>query len=97
MSVHEVKITDDLKIQFTCHSDQHAECRNYPDCQCESWDDDHEHPKVPQPECWMQAWFDNDGIDPMSENLEDCEYRPGMSGPIKTYFCEEYIEWEFAS
>jgi hypothetical protein len=43
----------------------------------------------------MQDWFDNDGTDPMGETLVDCDYTVGMSGPIKTTFCHDYIEWEF--
>lgn len=96
---HSVRITgtDEAPVlTFICHGDQDAPCRNYPACTCESWDDDHVHPKVPQERCWMADWFDNDGIDPQVECLADHEYRPGMGGPIEAWFREDYIEWEFA-
>lgn len=100
--LHTVRITgtaEHPKIEFTCHGGRDAECHSYPDCRCESWvRGNHEHPFVLHDECWMQAWFDNGGTDPTAEDpitLADCGYRPGMSGPIKTSFCEEYLEWEF--
>ena len=96
--LHEVKITgtpDAPRIEFTCNADNVASCRHYPDCECESWSEGHEHPSVIHDRCWMQDWFDNDGIAPSSDVLGDVEYTVGMSGPVETYFCQEYIEWEF--
>lgn len=88
---------DEPRIEFTCHGDRDSECHSYPDCKCESWDrDDHPHPFVPHDKCWMQDWFDNDGTDPIAETLVDCEYFVGMAGPVRTIFCNDYIEWHFA-
>ena len=99
-ALHTVIITgdeDSPRIEFTCHGGTESDCHNYPACDCEGWDDDHHHPKVTHELCWMQHWFDNDCISPMAEQgaLDDCEYRVGMSGPIGTEFCRDFVEWEF--
>lgn len=101
-ALHTVKITgseDSPKIEFTCHGDMSAPCHQYPICGCESWDDDHHHPKVTHELCWIQPWFDNGYISPMAEQgaLDDCGYKVGMSGPIYTEFCRDFVEWEFLS
>lgn len=96
--VHHVVINADGQIRFDCTATRDAECHQYPDCTCESWDrNDHQHPFVPHDRCWMQDWFDNDGINPSSDVLDDCDYTPGMSGPITTAFCQDYVEWEFVN
>lgn len=99
-ALHTVAITGDKehpRIEFTCNGGTESACHNYPGCDCESWDDDHHHPKVTHELCWMQHWFDNDCISPMAEQgaLDDCEYKVGMSGPITTEFCHDFVEWEF--
>ncbi|WKN53798.1 hypothetical protein HJ581_0008300 [Rhodococcus opacus] len=100
MSVHEVKITrtvDGPRIEFTCNADPTADCRNYPDCECESWEQDHPHPTAPHDKCWMQDWFDNGGTVPSVDGFDEHDLAVGMKGPIKTYFCTDYIEWEFVT
>jgi len=95
---HTVRITADGKVEMTCHGDSTAACHQYPDCECESGEtDDHQHPFVAHDQCWMQYWFDNDDIDPSGDVLElqNCDYTPGMQGPIAITFCHEYIEWAF--
>ena len=100
-ALHTVTITGDEehpRIEFTCHGGIESACHNYPGCDCESWERvGHPHSIVPHDECWMQGWFDNDCISPMGEqsSLDDCEYKVGMSGPINTEFCHDYVEWEF--
>ncbi|WP_280439008.1 hypothetical protein [Nocardia cyriacigeorgica] len=100
--LHTVEIigtTDAPQIKFTCHGDRDAPCHRYPACDCEFWNHDHEeeygHPDVAHDECWMQPWFDDDNADPNSETLIDCDYVPGMSGPVRACFQEEYVAWEF--
>lgn len=102
-TLHTVEITgnpDDAatwQIKFTCHGDSTAKCHQYPDCDCETWGSEHDHPFAPHEKCWMQDWFDNDGIDPSTDNLADCDYRAGMFGPITTSsYVPDYIEWHFA-
>lgn len=93
---HTVRISNDGEVEFTCHGDNTADCHQYPDCGCESWEAvGHQHPFTPHDRCWMQDWFDNDGINPSSDVLDEFEYTPGMWGPIETSFCEEYVEWSF--
>ena len=100
---HTITITGNgglLKAEFTCHGDKNATCHQYPACECETWNEDHPHPTVPHDECWMQGFFDNGSTDPMDstagpETLTEAGYKAGMSGEIKTYFCQEYIEWKF--
>jgi hypothetical protein len=43
----------------------------------------------------MQDWFDNDCVAPSSDVLNEADYTPGMSGPVETIFCHDYVEWEF--
>jgi hypothetical protein len=97
-ALHTVKITgtpEAPRIEFTCHADSVGSCRYYPACKCETWDDDHHHPSVIHDKCWMQDWFDNDGTVPSVDGFDEHDLAVGMKGPIKTYFCEDYIEWEF--
>lgn len=99
--LHTVRITGPAEhptLKFTCHGGRDAECHSYPACECPNWGSDHEHPFVPHDECWMQSWFDNadnGGAEPMPEFFAECGIRPGMSGPIKTVFCQDYVEWSF--
>lgn len=88
---------------FECRGDETSPCHQYPDCDCESWKEGHEHPYVPHTDCWMQGWFDNepgtsyDGDD--RYDLEDLGLPPDMdrSGPIKAHFELEYISWDWAA
>ncbi|MBF6254441.1 hypothetical protein IU414_06435 [Nocardia farcinica] len=100
--LHTVAITgteDAPKIKFTCHGGRDAECHQYPDCECETWEPGHEHPFAPHEECWMQSWFDNaaaGAVEPGPEFLADCGIEVGRCGPIKTRSrVPDYIEWEF--
>ncbi|MFI6215673.1 hypothetical protein ACIBCD_27085 [Nocardia brasiliensis] len=102
--LHFVAITgeaDRPKIEFTCRGDRTAECHSYPDCECASWDTDHEeqygHPAVAHDQCWMQEWFQNEDTHPYWETLPDFDYRPGMSGPVTASFDSECVEWEFVA
>lgn len=101
--LHNVTITGDdehPKIEFTCHGDRNAECRSYPDCDCETWiPGEHQHPFVVHDECWMKSFFDNaddGGISPAPELFAEEDIAVGMSGPIETCFdMDGFIEWEF--
>lgn len=99
-----VEMTPD--VEFTCAGDSTAECHNYPDCDCEAWDDGHEdeygegHERKPHDECWMQDWFDNDEHCYDGEDSDDMgDYgiprNFNRSGPIKASFEMEYISWDF--
>ncbi|GAC81684.1 hypothetical protein SAMN04488550_4156 [Gordonia malaquae] len=98
---------ENVRIEFACSGDETSECHQYPDCGCADWDDHHEanlgpeHAAVPHKQCWMQDWFDNDCIVPMTEDVvfplirDDGRWKPGMSGPIRTTFELDYIAWQF--
>lgn len=90
---------------FTCLGDETSKCHQYPDCSCELWDDDHEHPKASHADCWLVSWFENDGQGTSyvgNDTIEICRsccdgYCPPKSrkGFIKTVFNEEWVEWEW--
>jgi len=93
-------------VTFVCLADPTARCRNYPDCGCEVWDTDgeddgtngpwkHTHPSVPQPKCWLQEWFANDGTDYEGEDTLDGQPTRPHHGPIEAYFEGDYVSWNF--
>lgn len=98
--------TDDLPlttVRFECRGDETSPCHNYPACDCESWGDGHEHPRVVHDECWMQQWFDSFSADDIAANYTppsdspDFGWRlahnlPAHSGPIDTEF-DDGLSW----
>ena len=102
-NLHTVTVTIDdpgydARVEFHCAGDETAPCHQYPDCDCESWDDDHEHPKVPHEKCWMFDWFDNDAIDYQGDDGDD-DGTPTIarSGPINAWFADYYVAWKWAT
>lgn len=106
--VHFVTVTSNGEdrpstVKFECRGDSNSTCHTYPDCECEYWDDDHdkEHPPVKHDECWMQGWFDADGIcyeGPDSYDMNDNCVPNGMnrSGEIEAnYEYDGYVAWDF--
>ena len=98
--------TEDLpvtEVVFECRGDDTSPCHNYPECDCEGWSDDHEHPHVVHDECWMQSWFDCFSADDIAANYtppgdEDFGWRlahnlPAHSGPIDTKYCDGLTWW----
>lgn len=86
-------------ITFECRGDRASKCHSYPDCYCESWGAEHEHPLAPHDDCWLVSWFDA-GVDTTSYDGEDgsSEYEwmlPERSGPIETEF-DECVIWRWA-
>lgn len=88
-------------ITFECRGDRASKCHSYPDCDCESWDEEHDkdHPRVPHDDCWLQDWFDagydftpyyvGDGRNHEEHNV------PEGSGPI-VFSYDECILWRWA-
>lgn len=107
--VHFVALTikEDLppSAAFECRGNEDSPCHHYPDCECESWDDEHEtdHPRVAHQECWLQGWFDGEGAVYSGEDATDWDEglpREGMnkSGPIQAYYeTEGYVSWDWAA
>ncbi|MFE6966859.1 hypothetical protein ACFVAJ_17245 [Agromyces sp. NPDC057679] len=102
----EYRVVDE--VAFTCTAPDDAECRSYPECDCESWTwnddrtgDEWGHPRVPGRQCWLAGWFDAEGAiyagingDEMRDDLIPAR---DFSGPIITTWCHEWVEWEFAA
>jgi hypothetical protein len=101
-SLHHVTFDADTDtLTFTCRGEDTAKCHNYPGCECETWSDDHEHPAVPQVQCWMQDWFDAGGVSYDGEDNVDCGDHgscppASRSDLVKTAFEDEYILWSWA-
>lgn len=92
-------------VKFECPW-LYGDCHFYPDCQCESFGDDHfeehgvGHERVHHDECWMQAWFDSgchsyEGDD--GDDMQDTGLPVSMnrSGEIVTSWELDYVGWEF--
>lgn len=95
---------DEATVKFECRGDQDSECHKYPDCDCEYWDDNHEHPRVKHDECWMQGWFESEaGHSYVGADFDDRDDNGvprdmDRSGPIKTtYDIDGFVEWQFES
>lgn len=93
-------------VHFTCTAAPEDDCRNYPACDCESWNDDHAteygpgHEKIQRDECWIKPWFDHGQHSYDGEDLDDTgDYLipAGMTrtGPVNCDFQGEYILWTF--
>ena len=108
--VHYVKVTaaepdedgwrDEPDVKFECRGNESSQCRNYPGCECEYWSDDHEHPSIPQDECWMQGWFDVGGhcyIDDGAHDMDDTCLPRDMTreGFIVASFDGDCLTWEW--
>lgn len=102
--LHEDDWRDEAQVKFECRGDRDSQCHSYPDCECESWDSEHdkEHPFAKHDECWMQGWFDSDvghvydGPDG-DDRDENCVPRDmDKSGPIVASFdIDGFVEWRF--
>lgn len=98
------------EVRFVCTASEDAECRTYPDCDCEyfHWSDDLKtdvegHLRLTGRECWISGWFDGDGHVYVGADPDDWrdDQVPAVdrSGPIDVRMVsyEEYIEWEWIS
>lgn len=94
------------EVRFVCTAPEDAECRTYPECDCESWHwnedrtaDEDGHPRVTGQECWLQGWFDAEQGVYTGEDGDDMrdDMVPAIdrSGPITATFLDEWIEWDF--
>ena len=90
------------QVTFECRGDRTSPCHQYPDCDCESWDAEHEkeHPKVSHEECVMKGWFDGGGCGENCYLLDDdfCLNPadiPERSGPVEIEW-DECVSWSFA-
>jgi len=92
---------DQMTVTFTCAGDAASECHQYSACDRECWDDQHEHPKVPHKDCWVQQWFDAPSVDycgsDAADDLDGITPTIERTGAI-TFDCwGGYAEWDWAS
>lgn len=95
---HIMTITDGVP-SFTCTAPADAACHQYPDCECEHWGDDHEHPTVTHATCWLTEWYrlgdiDQMYIDPTERGTFTAEMPLNASGEIDIEF-DECPLWSF--
>lgn len=93
---------DAATVTFQCRGVRTSKCHQYPDCDCESWDDTHEHPHVPHDECWMEGWFDNDGHSyegDDADDMQECGVPTNLAawGQVAVHYEDGYVAWEFES
>lgn len=95
------------RVVFACSAEPDAECRTYPDCECESWlwsddgkSDIHDHPRIAGRQCWMTDWFENEGAvyegSDFDDMRDDCVPAVDRSGPIVFTGFFDYPTWRFA-
>jgi len=93
-------------VRFACTASEDADCRTYPDCDCEAWfwnedrtTDEAGHVRTPGHECWLAPWFENEGHSYAGEDADDArdDMVPAVdrSGHITVTFFDEWIEWKF--
>jgi len=89
---------DSFNVSFHCDGDQTADCRNYPNCGCETWDDDHEHPSVPQATCWVLPWLECCHVEDSYQGEWEGGQPPRRDAPIVTRFEETgpSVTWSYA-
>lgn len=96
------------RVSFTCNAGPDADCRRYPDCECESWKwdetgerDRYGHERIPGQKCWLSDWFDAEAAcyvgDDMDDMRDDGVPAIDYSGEIEVVsFAAEFPEWVFA-
>lgn len=90
-------------VAFECRGDRTSPCHQYPDCDCESYDEEHDdnHQAVPHDECAVDAWFATgcgetcytDGT--LGGIYDNPDRIPERSGPVDTEW-DECIQWSWA-
>lgn len=102
----ERRVVDD--VTFACSEPFDAECRSYPECDCErfNWNeakthDVEGHPRVTGRECSLQGWFENGMAvyvgDDYDDMRDDCAAAVDRTGLITTSWMDEWPEWEWAT
>ena len=82
-----------IRTVFTCTGDRTSPCHQYPPAELvmESWGDRDKHLFVPHDKCWLEFWMDD------ADCAELCcpDGEPVRSGPIRTTFNGDCVEWEY--
>lgn len=93
------------RIVFTCDAGPDADCRRYPDCDCETFvyvndrnEDTSGHERVPGRSCLLADWFSAEGASYVGDDYDDMrdDGVPAIdrSGPIDVSW-HEWPEWTF--
>ena len=120
-SYHTVTVTTELEdegtederrvvdtVKFACSAPDDAECRKYPNCDCERFDynearthDGSGHPRIEGQECSLQGWVENGMAvyvgDDYDDMRNDCTPAFDRTGPITTAWMDEWPEWEWST
>ena len=98
---------DAISVNLTCTAPDDADCRTYPECDCEWWfrdgtgHDAEGHPFVPGRPCWLATWFTGDpeattyrGPDGWNGEVPDVD----RTGPIYVLSADDTYgpQWMFA-
>lgn len=94
------------RVTFTCDAPTDADCRRWPNCDCESWSwddtgtrDENGHERVSGQPCWLSGWFDAEGAvyvgDDYDDMRDDCVPAIDRTGEIVVKFHDEWPEWTF--
>lgn len=95
-AVHSVVLDEGRVVAFECTAGSWADCRNYPACECESWDASHfseptaGHEPVPHDQCWMKYWVEE------SDAPDDLPSEVTGRFPITASWEFDYLAWEIA-
>lgn len=96
-------------VTFVCDYPADADCRTYPNCDCERFTHDENDPSrdeaghvlVAGQRCWLADWFDADGAvyvgDDYDDMRDDCVPPINRSGRIEFRGVEGWPEWWFAA
>ncbi len=102
VAIHSVTWSDGRKPTFTCDGDRSSKCHSFPDCDCETWSEDHNerHPFVThEAECWVINWlnaFGGDTYQPSDDDLPGDIVPPHIDGPIE-WDWDESVNWRYAA
>lgn len=95
MNLHQIK-----DGKFVCLGDQDAPCRNYPGCSCDYFGEDHDkqpgHEKIPQPQCWIDTWFEATSVHELyfGDEGEAMDWWIFPDGPVDWEF-DDGITWSY--
>lgn len=88
--------------RFVCTAAPEARCRNYPDCDCETWTLDLHgekpaagHEPVPQGECWIKPWLDAVELGDTYAG-DDSHGMHFPDGPVDHEWQGDYLTWQYA-
>lgn len=100
----------EMTVTFACTAPPDADCRTYPDCDCEYFTvdpqrpgfDSEGHPYAPGRTCWVQDWFDAGDECATFMGEDGDEFNPhgvptiAQTGHIDVEFEDDDITWDWA-